>query len=84
MKAMSRVGQLLMLVFWLLVASSLMLQMAKPFAQLLQLCGAGMLALHVLEWLLPARLGGADRPWLSLLIFGLLGSPRRPSEPSHA
>ncbi|MNQ41396.1 hypothetical protein D3C85_550700 [compost metagenome] len=74
MKLLTTLGRLLAVLFWLAVLSNLIAPFAAPFALLLNLAGAGMLLLHVLQLgLCRDRLKASPRPTgdrLLLLVFG--------------
>ncbi|SEJ86727.1 putative membrane protein [Pseudomonas linyingensis] len=74
MKLLTTLGRLLAVLFWLAVLGNLIAPFAAPFALLLNLAGAGMLLLHVLQLgLCRDRLKASTRPTrdrLLLLVFG--------------
>ncbi|MNZ37461.1 hypothetical protein D3C78_549070 [compost metagenome] len=74
MKLLTTLGRLLAVLFWLAVLGNLIAPFAAPFALLLNLAGAGMLLLHVLQLgLCRDRLKASPRPTgdrLLLLVFG--------------
>lgn len=74
MKLLTTLGRLLAVPFWLAVLGNLIAPFAAPFALLLNLAGAGVLLLHVLQLgLCHDRLKASPRPTrdrLLLLLFG--------------
>lgn len=91
MKAFSGLCKLLVAGFWLLVLSNLATRLSDPFGMLINVIGAAVALIHVLEILLcNSRLRGRPHPWrdrLQILLFGafhLLSMPKKTSEPAHA
>ena len=74
MKLLTTLGRLLAVPFWLAVLVNLISPFAAPFALLLDLAGAAVFALHLLQlWLCHARIKAGTRPTrdrLLLLLFG--------------
>lgn len=74
MKLLTTLGRLLAVLFWLAVLGNLIAPFAAPFALLLNLAGAGVLLLHVLQLgLCHGRLKASASPTrdrLLLLLFG--------------
>lgn len=74
MKLLTTLGRLLAVPFWLAVLGNLIAPFAAPFALLLNLAGAGVLLLHVLQLALcHGRLKASPQPTrdrLLLLLFG--------------
>ena len=74
MKLLTTLGRLLAVPFWLAVLVNLSAPFAAPFALLLNLAGAAVLCLHLLQiWLCHGRLQASAQPTrdrLLLLLFG--------------
>lgn len=74
MKLLTTLGRLLAVLFWLAVLGNLIAPFAAPFALLLNLAGAGVLLLHVLQLgLCQGQIKAsprATRDSLLLLLFG--------------
>lgn len=74
MKLLTTLGRLLAVPFWLAVLANLSAPFAAPFAQLLNLAGAVVFGLHLLQlWLCHGRLLASAQPTrdrLLLLLFG--------------
>lgn len=83
MKLLTILGRLLAVPFWLAVLANLATPFAAPFALLLNLAGAALLLLHVLQLGgCHARLKASPRPTrdrLLLLVFGAFYLPSLPS-----
>ena len=91
MKAFSGLCKLVVAGFWLLVLVNLAMRLSDPFGMLINMIGAAVAIIHVLEILLfNGRLRGRQHPWrdrLQILLFGafhLLSLPKRSSESAHA
>lgn len=83
MKLLTTLGRLLAVLFWLALLANLVSPLAKPFALLLDLVGAAVLGLHVLQLALcHGRLKASAQPTrdrLLLLLFGVFHLPALPS-----
>lgn len=91
MKVFSGLCKLLIAGFWLLVLINLAARLSDPFGMLINVIGAAVALIHVVEVLLfHGRLRGRPHPWrdrLQILLFGafhLLSLPKRFSESAHA
>lgn len=92
MKVIWGLGKLLTLLFWLLVLVNLLMPFVYPLHQLVNLAGALLAGLHVLEALLCFRtLRGREHPWrdrLMIVLFGVFHLQTIPaptaSKASHA
>lgn len=92
MKGFLILGKCLTLVFWWVVLLNLFMPMVKPFHALINLAGATLLALHLLETIAYGkRLRGRSHPWfdrLQILLAGIFHIQSIPkpltAEASHA
>lgn len=90
MKVLWGLGRLLTLLFWLVVLVNLIMPFVHPLHLLVNLAGALLLAVHVLELLLfRANLRGQPSPGrdrLRVLLFGIFHLQTLPTAPeaSHA
>lgn len=74
MRVFLLLGKLVTLLFWALVLGSLFVGLAKPFALFLQVTGALVFVVHVLELLLfKSRFQNRPNPWLDRLQVMLFG-----------
>jgi putative membrane protein len=85
MKLLTIPGRLLAVPFWLAVLANLIAPFAAPFELLLNLAGAAMLLLHVLQLgVCHPRLQASARPTLDRLLLLLFGSFYLDALPSAA
>lgn len=91
MKALWGLGKALTVVFWWVVLVNLLMPADKPFHQLINLAGAMLLVLHVLEVLMfNGRLRERNHRWFDRLqillvgIFHIQSIPAPRQEAGHA
>lgn len=75
MKLLTTLGRLLAVPFWLAVLTNLIAPFAAPFALLLDLAGAAVLGVHLVQlWVCHERLLASPRPTRDRLLVLLFGA----------